>query len=1035
VTLAMDGAAVAILGVIQTVGFALGAVAVVLGVICTCALGDVGVVAFIARGPLARDSALAGGVLSGLADWRRWDNGAADKALTQAFATGRWHQVPRKSAIRAACMTSGHVRMKPSASPWVGTVADGRPQPLRSRAATVCLVAQQTHSQKRMVMRRYLVSAITLALAGASMTSLATSPVVVSTAELATTQLPRGVTPSHYDVSITPHAKSMNFDGQVTVTVEVMKPTTSITLNAIDMTFSKVSLTSLKNKMAFAAPKVSVDAQAQTATFTFDHALPPGPYKLAMTYAGKIGTQANGLFAIDYDTAAGKKRALYTQFENSDARRFIPSWDEPAYKATFNLDVTVPSDEMAVSNMPAASKKDLGNGMTEVTFQPSPKMSTYLLFFGLGEFDRATTMSDGTEIGVITQKGKTGQAKFALESAKTILHEYNDYFGVPYPLPKLDNIASPGSSQFFSAMENWGAIYTFEYSLLMDPAISTESDKQRIFSTAAHEMAHQWFGDLVTMRWWDDLWLNEGFASWMEARTTDKLHPEWHTSLDAVGTREGAMSRDAVATTHPVVQHVDTVEQASQAFDTITYAKGQAVINMLEVYVGPDKWREGVRSYIKAHAYGNTVSDDLWKAVQAAAGKPVTQIAHDFTLQPGIPLIRVASSACSNGNTTLTLTQGEFTKDRPNKTPLRWHVPVIAKSIDRGAEARTVVDGSATLVVPGCGPVLVNAGQSGYYRTLYTPAEFAAIKGEFNKLAPIDQLGLMGESWALGMAGLQPASTYLDLAQKTPTDADPQIWADIAGTFSGLHFYYRGDQARQDRFDAFALKQLKPVFARVGWAAKPGEGDPTTILRTELIGVLANLGDTEVIKEAQRRVAAAQTNPTAVPTALRRTLYGVVARNADAATWDKLHAMAKAETSALVKDGLYRLLATAKDDALAQRALAMAITDEPGATNSAGMIRTVGYEHPEMAWDFAMSHRPEIDKLVDATSSSRYYPGIGGSSNDPAMVDKIKAYADAYIAKSSRRAADTVIADIQYRQMVRKERLPAIDAWLVRNGG
>jgi len=885
-------------------------------------------------------------------------------------------------------------------------------------------------------MRRYLVSAIALALAGASAAAIAATPAAnAGTEQLATTQLPRSVRPTHYDVAVVPHASKMGFDGQVTVSVDVLNSTDSITLNAVDMDFSKVSLTSLKNRMAFADPKVTIDAKAQTATFTFSHPLPPGPYKLSMTYTGKIGTQANGLFAIDYNTQSGKKRALYTQFENSDARRFIPSWDEPAYKATFNLTATVPSDEMAVSNMPAASKKDLGNGLTQVTFQPSPKMSTYLLFFGLGDFDRATTMSDGTEIGVITQKGKTGQAKFALDSAKTILHEYNDYFGVPYPLPKLDNIASPGSSQFFSAMENWGAIYTFEYSLLMDPAISTDSDKQRIFSTAAHEMAHQWFGDLVTMRWWDDLWLNEGFASWMEVRTTARLHPEWHTNLDDVGTREGAMSRDAVATTHPVVQHVDTVEQASQAFDTITYSKGQAVINMLEVYVGPDKWREGVRNYIKAHAHGNTVSDDLWKEVQAAAGKPVTQIAHDFTLQPGIPLIKVASSACSNGKTTLTLTQGEFTKDRPNKKPLSWHVPVIAKSIGSSEEARTVVNGTATLEVLGCGPVLVNAGQSGYYRTLYTPAEFAAIKNDFNKLEPIDQLGLMGESWALGMAGLQPASSYLDLAQNTPADADPQVWGDIAGSFSGLHNYYRGDKARQDRFDAFAIKQLKPAFARVGWEARPGEGDPTTILRTQLIGVLANLGDTDVINEVNRRFAAQDTDPKAVPTALRKTIYAVVARNADEATWNKLHAMAKAETSALIKDRLYSLLAIAKDDALAKRALNMAITDEPGATNSAGMIRAVGYEHPDMAWDFAMAHRAEIDKLVDSTSSSRYYPGIGGSSNDPAMIGKIQAYADAHIAKSSRRAADTVIADIKYRQMVRKDRLPAIDAWLARNGG
>ncbi|MFZ2236556.1 MAG: M1 family metallopeptidase [Dokdonella sp.] len=883
-------------------------------------------------------------------------------------------------------------------------------------------------------MRSYLISIIGLLLASASINASSAMPEASTDSEpLTTTQLPRGVRPTHYDVAVVPHADKLTFDGRVTVSIDVLTTTDSITLNALDLTFSKVSLTSLKNRMAYADPKVALNAETQTATFTFSHTLTPGGYTLSMTYAGKIGTQANGLFAIDYDTASGKKRALYTMFAPSDARRFIPSWDEPAYKATFTLEATVPSDEMAVSNMPATSKKDIGDGMSRVQFQQSPKMSTYLLFFGVGDFDRATTMSGATEIGVITQKGKTDQAKFALDSARTILHDYNEYFGVPYPLPKLDNIASPGRG-VFSAMENWGAIYTFEYVLLMDPAISTEADKQNIFITAAHEIAHQWFGNLVTMRWWDDVWLNEGFASWMESRTSAKLHPEWQTSLDAVGTRERAMSRDAVATTHPIVQRIDTVEQATQSFDAITYLKGQAVIAMLEAYVGADPWREGVRNYIKAHAHGSAVSDDLWKALQAVAGKPVTQIAHDFTLQPGIPLIRVTSSACHDGNTTLSLTQGEFTKDRPNKTALKWHVPVIARSIGSSEDARTVVDGKATLEVPGCGPVLVNAGQSGYYRTLYAPADVNAIKNDFTKLEPIDQLGLMDESWALGLAGLQPASSFLDLVQKTPADADPRIWANIATSFSNLHNYYRGDKARQQRFDTFAIRTLKPVFARIGWEARADEGAPTTILRTQLIEVLADVGDADLINESNRRFAAQDSDPKAIPTALRKTVYIVVARTANAATWEKLHAMAKAETSALVKDGLYTLLAVASDDALAKRALNMAITDEPGATNGAGMIGAVGYYHPDMAWKFAMAHRTEIDKLVDP-NASQFYPGIGGSSNDPAMIGKINTYAKAHIAEGSRRVADTVIANITYRQMVRKERLPAIDAWLMKNGG
>ena len=242
-------------------------------------------------------------------------------------------------------------------------------------------------------------------------------------------------------------------------------------------------------------------------------------------------------------------------------------------------------------------------------------MSTYLLFFGLGDFERATAKDGGTEVGVVTQRGAVEQAKFALESSVGVLREYNDYFGTPYPLPKLDNVASPGSSQFFSAMENWGAIFTFEYTLLLDPTISTQSDKQRVFSVAAHEIAHQWFGDLVTMSWWDDLWLNEGFATWMAGRTTAKLHPEWNTACWPRSAAASARWRSTRSpSTHPVVQHVETVEQASQAFDAITYQKGGAVIRMLEGYVGADAWREGVRSYMKLHAYGNTVSDDLWRA-------------------------------------------------------------------------------------------------------------------------------------------------------------------------------------------------------------------------------------------------------------------------------------------------------------------------------------------------------------------------------------------------------------------------------------
>lgn len=874
-------------------------------------------------------------------------------------------------------------------------------------------------------MYRFLLAAASLALA----TPLLAAPAAPATAPAlknVTTQLPRTVVPVHYDVSITPHADKMTFDGHVIVTINVIEPVTSITLNAADLNFHSASLSGVA-----AAPKITTDATAQTATFSFATAIKPGTYKLEMHYDGLIGTQAVGLFALDYVTAAGKQRALYTQFENSDARRFIPSWDEPNFKATFTLAATIPEGQMAVGNMPAASKTPAGNGLVTVRFPPTPKMSTYLLFFGLGDFDRIAKKVGDTEVGIITQKGKSAQGQFALDSAAEILKEYNDYFGTPYPLPKLDNVAGPGRSQFFGAMENWGAIFTFESAILLDPKVETQADKETSFSVNAHEMAHQWFGDLVTMGWWDDLWLNEGFASWMEGRTMARLRPEWNTALDAIGGREAAMALDALKTTHPVVQHVETVEQASQAFDSITYSKGEAVIRMLEDYVGADAWRAGVRAYMKKHAYGNTLTDDLWRQIDAASpGKPITEIAHRFTLQPGVPLIRVGDAKCVDGNTLVTLTQAEFSKDQPDKTPLAWPVPVIARTLGGGADARTVVSGgTATLKVPGCGPAIINAGQTGYYRTLYAPAAMQAVAGAFPKLAAMDQLGILADTWSLGLAGYQSITDVLDLAAATPASADPQVWQRIAGQFSAIDTYYDGDP-RQAAFRRFAIARLQPVFAATGWTARPGEAAPVANLRNTLIGTLGSLGDPAVIAEARRRHAADD-----LPAPIRRAALRVVAANADAATWDRLHAEAMAEKTPLIRQQLYDLLAMPRDEALAKRALALALTDEPGATTSAGMIAGVARYHPDLAFDFALANLESVNKLVDATSRSRYMPRLASGSADPAMIGKLKAYAEKYLTPDARRDSETAMADVAYRIKIRNERLPAIGAWLDKHGG
>jgi aminopeptidase N len=880
----------------------------------------------------------------------------------------------------------------------------------------------------------------------------AASPAAAAAADkagtsLAPTQLPRTAAPSHYAVSLVPDAANHTFEASVTITLEIRQPTNMLTLNAADLSFARAAISAASSngteQPALAASRIDVDAAAQTASIHFLRQLAPGQYQLKLDYSGIIGTQANGLFALDYQNGGVDKRALYTQFENSDARRMIPSWDEPAYKATFALEVTLPAGQMAVSNMPVAETAVLADGRRKIRFGITPKMSTYLLFLAAGEFERTSVTEGGTELGVVTQRGALGQARFALDSSRAVLREFNDYFGLPYPLPKLDNVAAPGRNQFFSAMENWGAIFTFENAMLLDPDSSTQSDREQIFLTAAHEVAHQWFGDLVTMRWWDDLWLNEGFASWMETRTATRLHPEWRVELSAVANRESAMELDALATTHPVIQPIATVEQANQAFDSITYQKGEAVIRMLEQHVGADAWRAGVRAYIARHAYGSTVSDDLWRAIERSTGQPVMGIARDFTLQSGVPLLRVGEATCKDGRTSIALTQTEFSKDQPNRKPLTWRVPVQAQTVGGARVSALVSGGRATLVLPGCGPVLLNAGQSGYYRTQYAPRDLTALAASFDKLDTIDQLGLLADSWALGQAGRQPLAGFLDLANTAPAGAAPQVWGKVAAVYRELHRSYHGNAAQQARFDRYARARLAPQLARMGWRAGSDDSGPQANLRADLIAALSTVNDADVIAEARRRFGTLSDSSTredgeadnpALPGALRRVILSVVAEHADGAQWDQLHALAQTEKSAMVKSDLYELLGAANDPALAQRALVLALSGEPGATDSAGIISRVALKHPDLAFKFALEHKAEVEQLVDAASLSRYFPQLASQSADGGTIGALQAYSWKFLEPEARGEVQSAIAAIRFRIAARQRALPEVDAWLAAHG-
>jgi len=845
----------------------------------------------------------------------------------------------------------------------------------------------------------------------------------VSTPALAAARLPTDVVPVSYDITVDPDAQKMTFTGTETVNVTVKKATSTIILNAADMTISRATIDGK-------AVPFKLDNDAQQLTLTLPAPAKVGGHVITFAWAGKINESAAGFFAIDYTNDDGSKaRMLATQFEAPDARRFAPMWDEPSFKAKFKLSAVAPKGQLAFSNMPAVTT-NRPDGTQLYSFRQTPIMSSYLLFLGMGDMERKTVMAGKTEIGVITRKGVKDQGDYALASAKRLLTYYNDYFGQPYPLPKLDMIAGPGTSQFFGAMENWGAIFYFEPELLFDEKRATESDRQRIFVVVAHEMAHQWFGDLVTMNWWDDLWLNEGFASWMENKASYDLNPGWFARESAVSEdREGALVIDATSATHPIIRHVETVDQIGEAFDGITYQKGQAVITMIEATLGPDKFRDGIRRYMAKYKYGNTQTDMLWAELEGASGVKITDSAHDFTLQGGVPLITLTDGKCVNGQTVASLAQGRFGLDEASKAPQTWRVPLRVGTIG-GNPVSVITTGAKTdITVPGCGPVVLNVGKGSYLRARYSGEAHAAIVANYTKLAVADRLGTLGDDFALARSGDQDFAGWAATFAAVPADANPLEWQLVSGELGSLSGLY-ADTPLQPQIKALTIERLGPVLARIGYEQKAGESPLITNLREGLVGRLGAAGDPEVLRRARDWVAKLKTDSAAIPPAIRGPMLGTFATNATPADWDQLLALFKAETNPVVKNEYVRLLGQAKDPVLAQKALDLLKTDVLTTQQKPTILRAVAGGHPDLAFDYAVANAALVNGVLEASTRAGFIVSLGAGSNDPAMPGKINAYAEKNLPVSSRGGVKRALATIAVRKAVADRLRAGVTAWV-----
>ena len=825
-------------------------------------------------------------------------------------------------------------------------------------------------------------------------------------------RLPKTVVPTDYRIALTPDATAKTLRGTETVTLDVRRATNRIVFNTHDMRIADARLDG--------APVARTDTQndKQLTTLTLARAVAPGRHVLTLAYSGKIEDSSDGLFAQDYRTPDGRSgRMLSTQFESTDARRMFPGWDEPAFRATYKLSVTLPAAWTAVSNMPIERRRERGS-LATTTFQRTPKMPSYLVVLSAGDLASISGVgSDGVKQSIWAVKGDEQHGTYALESALKILPYYDDYFGVKYPLPKLDHIAIPGG--FGGAMENWGGI-TYNEGIIIHRADATLAAKQTAFSIIAHEMAHQWNGDLVTMGWWDDIWLNESFASWMAAKATDKFNPEWNWAQSEDASKQSAMNADARSTSHAIQQHVADELQADAAFDPeITYDKGQAFLRMIEAYLGEDKFRSGIRSFMQAHKYGNATTADLWIALGAASRKDVSALAKAWTEQPGFPLLSVTSACDASGNRTVTLAQRRFLLDgTTDAANTRWNVPVALAS-GTAAPAYVMLTSAQQSGIPAgrCGePLRANASGAGYYRVAYDAPTFEANRAAFAALPDPDKIVMLGDQWNLVRIGAAPLPSYLALANAMGANRNTRAWEEIVGALLVLEHDTRGT-AQHDAFAAYARGIVAPLAASLGWDARAGETVATGQLRRSAIVALATFGDPAILAEARTRFdrSVAPASPAVAPE-LRSILIGIVATNADAATFDRLHQIAQTTKDPVLAASYRAALMRVRDPKLAARALDMALSDEIPPQQASSRLRYVEAAsdwNPNLAWPFFQAHSDVLTKRL-----SLFEKMLGLSNSVPAAFwdattpDQLEAWlktnlpprAAEYIAKGMSRA-------------------------------
>jgi aminopeptidase N len=846
-------------------------------------------------------------------------------------------------------------------------------------------------------------------------------------------RLPQNVIPSNYALRFVPDLAAERFSGEETISVTIKAPTTSIVLNAAELDFDDVSVTSAGKTQKAA---VAVDAALERATFTVPEPV-SGSASVHIRFRGVLNDKLRGF----YISKTERRKYAVTQMEPTDARRAFPSFDEPAFKATYDISLVVDDGDTAISN--AKMVKDEPGpapGKHTITFERTAKMSTYLVAMLVGDWKCSEGGSDGVPIRVCAIPEKADLTKWGLTTAEAELRYFNEYYAFKYPFGKLDIITFPDFEA--GAMENAGAITFREASLLIDEKNSSALHRRFVAQTNSHEIAHMWFGDVVTMEWWDDIWLNEGFATWITPKPIEAWKPEWDLRVEEAANTSNSLTVDAMESTRPIRSRADTPGEINQMFDGIAYGKTAAVLRMLESYVGENTFRDGIRAYVKKYQYANAKAEDFWSTMTAVTKQPIDKMMPSFVTQAGAPLVR-ASARCEGGATLLTLAQQRlFARRGPFRAGSSevWTIPVTVRNLDAPSAAPhkfLLAKKSDTFRIDGCSPHLyVNYDGRGFYRTAHA-AGMIPDTGDLTKmLSPSERVALVNDVWALVKIGEIDIATQLALVDRLRNDRERAVVDAILSKLEVIGQDLVTEQ-QAPAYRRWVAAYLNPMLAELGWTPKAGEPDERKRLRSSLVGILGDIAqDDQTLRKARELTELALRDPNAVDATLLDVVVPLAAKRGDAALLQKFKAaIAAAKSPGEYYRYLYALIAF-EDPALAKEAYATALSPDMRAQDLPGYIDSM-FEKPERraeAWQFAKSNWDELRKKFTPWGAAAIVGSTGALCDAKQRAD-VQQFFAAHPVEASDRSLKQALEKIDMCVELRTLQTQNFSSWLNSEAG